>query len=58
MTLGPQFQSKLPEPFCSGAASLVNLVPQIRRLGADVFVAQLNKQKTQLLEFLQAAKGM
>ncbi|KAK3591551.1 hypothetical protein CHS0354_041595 [Potamilus streckersoni] len=54
MTLGHQFSKKLPQNI---STTFVDLVPKIRRLGAESFLQQLAQQKAQLLEYLQAASG-
>lgn len=57
MTLKHQFEANLPAPFRTSAATFVDLVPQIRRMGAECFLRMMTSQKTQLLEYLSAANG-
>ena len=57
LTLGHQYKAKLPEPLCQGAATFVDLVPKIRRLGTEAFLQQMAAQKQQLIEFLNGAHG-
>ncbi|CAH1790755.1 unnamed protein product [Owenia fusiformis] len=57
MTLGFQFKLRLPKPLNSGASTFVDMVPKLRRLGAECFMEQMSAQRTVLLEYIQGAKG-
>ena len=58
ITLGHQYRNKLPEPLRSGAATFIDMIPKIRRLGTEAFLQQMTKQKQQLLDYLTGANGM
>ncbi|XP_078538478.1 centromere/kinetochore protein zw10 homolog isoform X1 [Lissotriton helveticus] len=57
LTLGHQFRYHLPSPLCEGAATFVDLVPGLRRLGTESFLAQMRLQKEELLGRLSSAKN-
>ena len=54
MTLGHQFIKKLPSNI---NATLVDLVPKIRRLGTGCFLQQQAKQKELMSEYMSGANG-
>ncbi|XP_053307555.1 centromere/kinetochore protein zw10 homolog [Spea bombifrons] len=56
LTLGHQFRYHFPSPLSDGAATFVDMVPGFRRLGTEVFLAQMRSQKGDLLERLSSAK--
>ncbi|XP_032905822.1 centromere/kinetochore protein zw10 homolog isoform X3 [Amblyraja radiata] len=58
ITLGHQFQYRLPSPLCNGAATFVDFVPSFRRLGTECFLAQLRTQRDELLERLSTARNL
>ena len=58
ITLGHQYRNKLPPPLSTGAATFIDMVPKIRRLGTETFLRQMSKQKQQLLDFLSGAHGI
>ncbi|XP_078282842.1 centromere/kinetochore protein zw10 homolog isoform X2 [Rhinoraja longicauda] len=58
ITLGHQFQYRLPSPLCHGAATFVDFVPSFRRLGTECFLAQLRTQRDELLERLSTARNL
>eukprot|EP00112_Aurelia_sp_Birch-Aquarium-sp1_P010087 Seg2172.2 transcript_id=Seg2172.2/GoldUCD/mRNA.D3Y31 product="Centromere/kinetochore protein zw10-like" protein_id=Seg2172.2/GoldUCD/D3Y31 len=57
ITLGHQFKPTLPEALSQGAATFVDLVPVIRKCGEKCFLANLQKQKLQLLEIIRECNG-
>lgn len=54
LTLGHQFQSSLPEGVNS---TFVDIIPEVRALGATSFLEQMNTQKTIIEQYLQGAAG-
>uniref|UniRef100_A0A0B7BFU7 Centromere/kinetochore protein zw10 homolog n=1 Tax=Arion vulgaris TaxID=1028688 RepID=A0A0B7BFU7_9EUPU len=54
LTLSHQFAPKLPSP---DNKTFVDLIEKIRRSGVEVFLAQLNRQRSLLLEYLGGADG-
>ena len=58
LTLGHQYKSKLPPPLSQGAATFIDLVPCLRRLGTECFLKQLSTQRDQLLDMLKPAAGV
>lgn len=56
-TLGHQYRNRLPEPLSTGAATFIDMVPKIRRLGTESFLQQMTRQKQQLLDYLAGANG-
>ena len=57
MILGSQYRAKLPEPLLKGAATFVDYVPVLRRMGAKCMIELLLQQKLQILEILRSANG-
>ena len=57
LTLGHQYKSRLPPPLNQGAATFIDLVPCLRRLGTECFLQQLSRQRDQLLDTLKQASG-
>ena len=57
LTLGHQFRAQLPEPLNQGAATFLDLVPKLRRLGTQCFMDQMTRQKALMLEYLASAQG-
>ncbi|XP_014677255.1 PREDICTED: centromere/kinetochore protein zw10 homolog [Priapulus caudatus] len=57
LTLGHQYQDSLPPPLNQGAATFIDLVPQIRNMGTDCFTVQMHRQMSLLLECLAVANG-
>ena len=57
LTLGHQFRPNLPPPLKEGAATFIDLVPKLRRLGTESFLHQLTKQRDLILEYLTGAQG-
>ncbi|XP_076017526.1 centromere/kinetochore protein zw10 homolog isoform X2 [Genypterus blacodes] len=55
LTLGHYFRAHLPQPLSEGIATFVDMVPAFRKLGAQCFLAQLNVQRSELLERLSTA---
>uniref|UniRef100_A0A1A8PKL3 Centromere/kinetochore protein zw10 homolog n=2 Tax=Nothobranchius TaxID=28779 RepID=A0A1A8PKL3_9TELE len=55
LTLGHHFRAHLPKPLSEGVATLVDMVPGFRKLGAQCFLAQVNVQRAELLERLSTA---
>ena len=55
--MGHQFQQQQAEPLNKGAASFVDLVPKLRRLGTECLLDQMSSQKAELLELLGGAQG-
>ncbi|CAF97316.1 unnamed protein product [Tetraodon nigroviridis] len=55
LTLGHHFKAHLPQPYGRGLATFVDMVPGFRRLGARCFLAQMNVQRSELLERLSTA---
>lgn len=54
MTLGHQFSKNLPTNISS---TFVDLVPKVRKLGAEHFLQQLAQQKKIMTVYLEGAKG-
>ena len=58
MTIGHQFRASLPDPLReSSQVTFLDLVPRMRRIGAECFIKQINRQKIQLIESLSGAQG-
>uniref|UniRef100_A0A8C2TKB9 Zw10 kinetochore protein n=1 Tax=Coturnix japonica TaxID=93934 RepID=A0A8C2TKB9_COTJA len=57
LTMGHQFQYRLTNILCDGAATFVDLVPGFRRLGMECFLAQMRVQKGEILERLSSARN-
>uniref|UniRef100_A0A8B9TJ00 Zw10 kinetochore protein n=1 Tax=Anas platyrhynchos TaxID=8839 RepID=A0A8B9TJ00_ANAPL len=57
LTMGHQFQYRLTNIMCGGAATFVDLVPGFRRLGMECFLAQMRVQKGEILERLSSARN-
>ncbi|KAF7648148.1 hypothetical protein LDENG_00161430, partial [Lucifuga dentata] len=55
LTLGHYFRVHLPQPLFEGVATFVDMVPALRKLGAQCFLSQMNVQRTELLERLSTA---
>lgn len=55
LTLGHHFRAHLPQPLSEGVATVVDMVPGFRKLGAQCFLAQMNVQRAELLERLSTA---
>ncbi|XP_076314532.1 zeste-white 10 kinetochore protein [Tachypleus tridentatus] len=53
LTLGHQYHSQLATFLENPCITFVDIVPQLRQLGTDAFLAQMRRQKQQLLNFLQ-----
>ncbi|XP_065882594.1 centromere/kinetochore protein zw10 homolog [Dysidea avara] len=54
LTLGHQFQCKLPPPLDSGATTFVDFIPKLQHLGEDTFLAELRKQRDITLKPLKS----
>lgn len=54
MTLGHQFSKSLPSNISS---TFVDLIPKVRKLGAEHFLQQLATQRTIMATYLENAKG-
>ncbi|NWZ85622.1 ZW10 protein, partial [Poecile atricapillus] len=57
LTLGHQFRFRSTSVLSNGAATFVDLVPGIRRLGIECFLAQMRVQKGEILERLSSARN-
>lgn len=57
ITLGHQFHSHLPPPLNSEVATFVDQVPLIRQLGEQVFLNELRKQSTTILNVIKTCGG-
>ena len=45
LTLGHQFQTKLPPPLNSGTSTFVDYIPRLQQLGEETFLCELRKQR-------------
>uniref|UniRef100_A0A2C9LLH4 Centromere/kinetochore protein zw10 homolog n=2 Tax=Biomphalaria glabrata TaxID=6526 RepID=A0A2C9LLH4_BIOGL len=54
MTMGHQFAPKLPREY---SVTFVDLIQQIRKNGIDVMIAQVQRQKDLLMEYLDGSEG-
>lgn len=45
LTLGHQFQCKLPPPLNSGTTTFVDFIPKLQQIGEETFLAELRKQR-------------
>jgi len=45
LTLGHQFQAKLPPPLNSGTSTFVDFIPKLQQLGEETFLCELRKQR-------------
>ena len=45
LTLGHQFQARLPPPLNSGTSTFVDFIPRLQQLGEEAFLYELRKQR-------------
>ena len=45
LTLGHQFQARLPPPLNSGTSTFVDFIPRLQQLGEETFLCELRKQR-------------
>ncbi|XP_078479075.1 centromere/kinetochore protein zw10 homolog isoform X1 [Lampetra planeri] len=57
LTLGHQYHARLPFSLSQGTTTFVDLVPALRKLGAEALLGQLRSQKAVLHESLGVARG-
>ena len=53
LTLGHQFQARLPPPLNSGTSTFVDFIPRLQQLGEETFLCELRKQRDIILRPLK-----
>lgn len=54
LTLGHQFQARLPPPLNSATSTFIDFIPKLQQLGEEAFLCELRKQKDITLQPLKA----
>ena len=57
ITLGYQFHLKLPKGLASTGVTFIDYVPQLRRLGEDCFLSEMERQCIDIVEFLRPVQS-